>query len=545
MVLCKTATAVVLLNEVCYDPPGADAGREFVELINIGPATVDLAGYRLEFGNGAVGPQWSGRWTGQPGDRIEPGGLFLIVDLGWTGPPADAEVRLALQNGPDALRLVRADGSVDLVGWGHLDWPDMYEGRPHPGAPNRSLARRPDGHDTDDNAADFVAADMTPGARNWETFAASLLDLAWEPPSLLVPGAPLTARLRLRNTGIAPIVAAEAELSVGRATATIDLDPLPPDEETDVTATVVPAVQGRLPASLLLRAAATGDTCRLVLGHVQVGPAAVRLTEVMAAPLASGEWCEIVNADSVPRNLAELALRDEDGAWRQLPEWTLAPGDCQLIAQDAVGLAAWLDELRAVGGVLACDPLPPLPLAGWPILNNSAPAGRDFADRLYLGDLDGTVLDHVTIGLGSGRAPRGQSLERGPDLSWRPSTATVGATPGCLPDLAPAVPPGGFLLQPNPYAASEGDGVLRIHLTVPEGAGGWTLRLYDLWGRLVRDLGGDDLGPGQRSVAWDVRDESGRGLAPGGYVAVLHWRYAGGSAATAARRLLVIREARH
>ena len=40
---------------------------------------------------------------------------FLVVDAGWEGPPAQAEVVLGLQNGPDALRLVRADGSIGEV----------------------------------------------------------------------------------------------------------------------------------------------------------------------------------------------------------------------------------------------------------------------------------------------------------------------------------------------------------------------------------------------------------------------------------------------
>ncbi len=541
LVASRPLAAGVVINEVCYDPPGADAGAEFVELMNTGAAVVDLAGWSLEFANGAVGPVWAVRWTGSAGQTIAPGGLFLIVDRGWTGTGADDEVRLGLQNGPDALRLVRGDGSVDLVGWGALDWPEMYEGRPHPGTAQRSLARRPDGRDTDDNAADFVPAERTPAARNWATFAVELRELRWEPPSLLAGGHPLTARLRLRNAGIADIEVATLEVRVGAGGGSLGVALWAAGQETTLSVTVVAPTAGLLAADLLLRGPATDDTCRLDLGRVQVGPAEVRLSEVMPAPAAGGEWCELVHTGSVPRNLAELALRDEDGAWRRLPARMLAPGDCLLVAQDSTALVAWLQQLAAGGAPVACDPQPPLQLAGWPVLNNSAPAGRDFADRLYLGAADGTVLDHVTMGLGSAKVPVGRSYERSPDLTWRPSTATSGATPGCLPAPAPVVAAGDLRLVPNPYDGWDGDGALNIHLTVPDGASGWTLRFYDLWGRLVRDLAGDDLGPGQRLISWDARDENGSRLSPGGYVAIVAWRHAGGGLTSATRRLFVVR----
>jgi hypothetical protein len=542
--LLRPAAATLVINEVCYDPPGPDSGAEFVELINTGDQILDLAGHRLEFGNGSVGPVWAVRWTGQAGDRIAPGGLFLVVDRGWDGPPADAEVSLGLQNGPDALRLVRTDGSVDLVGWGDLDWPEMSAGTPHPGAPGLALARRPDGHDTGDNAADFVAATPTPGQRNWAEYSVTRQELEWRPPSLTAADHPLTVQVRLRNTGLRDLIGSTVDLRVGTARMTAFLDGPPVDQDTTLILTITPRETGQLSADLFLQGTRPADTCRVDLGRVQVGPSAIRLSEVMPAPNDGGEWCELVNLGSVPRNLADLALRDEDGSWRPLPDQVLAPGDCLLIAQDAAALTGWLQDLASAGARLTCEPRPPLQLDGWPILNNSAPAGRDFADRLYLGDRDGTVLDHVTMGLGNGRVPVGRSYERQPDLAWRPSTAVIGSTPGCLPPVAPPVAAGDLKIAPNPFSWREGDGALRIHLTVPDDAGGWSLRIFDLWGRLVRDLGGDDLGPGPRQVAWDASDEDGRSLSPGGYVAVLYWRRAAGSLTAATRRLVVIREAR-
>jgi hypothetical protein len=81
-----------------------------------------------------------------------------------------------------------------------------------------------------------------------------------------------------------------------------------------------------------------------------------------------------------------------------------------------------------------------------------------------------------------------------------------------------------------------------VHLNVPAPAVGYELRVFDLWGRLVRDLGGDDLGPGPREAIWDGRGEDGDPLPAGGYVAAVLWRDAGGGCRAATRRLVVIRE---
>jgi flagellar hook assembly protein FlgD len=95
---------------------------------------------------------------------------------------------------------------------------------------------------------------------------------------------------------------------------------------------------------------------------------------------------------------------------------------------------------------------------------------------------------------------------------------------------------------PNPFARNAGDGAVHVHLVVPAAAVGYELRIFDLWGRVVRDLGGDDLGPGPRETVWDGRDEAGHALPAGGYVAAVLWRDEGGAAWPATRRLVVIRE---
>ena len=426
LLLGLVAASSLVINEVCYDPPGADGGAEFVEIFNPAGEAVPLDGARLEFANGAGDVRWLVRWQAGPADSLAPGGCWLVVDEDWQGTPAQVVVSLQLQNGPDAIRLVRPDGTCDVVGWGDLDAPELYEGAPATDVSGLALARRPDGHDTDHNHVDLQPADPTPGALNWPEFAPRVVAWSWQPPMLEAADLPLLARLEIRNEGRADLLGHGLRLAVGQVWSEVSLPATAPDSSVSLTLQLSPGQSGAVGASAWFWSSVVAETLGFDLGRVQIGPADLQLAEVMAAPAAGGEWCEIVNTGSVPRSLVDLQLRDEDGAWRGLPDLTLAPGDGVLLAQDGQALADWLGELARSGVALPCEPDAPVDLSGWPSLNNTAPGSRDFADRLYLGTADGTVIDYVTLGLGSGRAPAHRSLERQRDRRWRPATAPAG-----------------------------------------------------------------------------------------------------------------------
>ncbi|MBZ0266676.1 hypothetical protein K8I85_00835, partial [bacterium] len=204
----------VVLNEVHYDPAGADGGREYVELaagvvgddeggIRREEGDGSLAGWRLETGNGAAPDgEWKVAWIGAPGDRLEDG-LFAVGE-GGVVPPPDAVVELDLQNGPDACRLVSPDGVVDVCGWGSPLPEGLYEGAPATDvASGRSLSRQPDGRDTGNNAADFADAAPSPGAFNAPERWLVVERVEW-PPADAPPGAQWRFRWSVRNRGRAP-----------------------------------------------------------------------------------------------------------------------------------------------------------------------------------------------------------------------------------------------------------------------------------------------------------------------------------------------------
>jgi len=155
-----------VLNEIDYDQVGADAGG-FVELYNAGLSPADLEGLALVFVDGATGSEYRRRLLS---GALAPGAYRVV--------PVDA------QNGsPDggALYDTRYEGVIDTLSYegaierafigpfAHL----LVEGTPLPASVadsntvTGSLARLPNGSDTDDAATDWAfTTTVTPGREN-------------------------------------------------------------------------------------------------------------------------------------------------------------------------------------------------------------------------------------------------------------------------------------------------------------------------------------------------------------------------------------------
>lgn len=551
--------AEIVINEILVDPEGSDSGREFVELFNPGPGSAPLNGLRFEFANGAEEASWRLRWEGAGLSDLPAGARFLITDRNWQGDAVPgAEVYLGLQNGPDAVRLVRDGRTLDLLGYGPLTDPAMYEGEPAPVAPGRSLARRPDGADSGRNVLDFVLTGPTPGGPNFRDWAIEAAGWNAEPPSVDRVGGAVGIGVKLRNIGLEAIAPANVELSVGGQVLSGRLGGLVSGGEADVHWPVRVDRAGTLPVVVRILPPAAPDTLALLLGALQAGPGPLVLDEVLAAPdQGQGEWIELrARADSL--DLARFRLRDEDGDWRSLPRRILRAGDRAVVAQDSTALAAWLLENTESGLETGCGVTSALAAVidaatGWPSLNNESASSRDFADRVYLADPQGVVIDHLTWeGPGEATVPApdgGTSLERISDAPrqpgaslWAPCTAQAGSTPGCPNSLVvPTVPGLGFRVTPAVLEPAAGVAVLHALCEVPAGAVGLRLRIYDLWGGRVRDLGGDRLGPGPRDMIWDGRDDQSRAVPSGGYIFVVSLRGAAGEVLKRERQLVAVR----
>jgi hypothetical protein len=199
---------------------GATFRNDYVELFNAGAGAVDVSGWTLQYAT-AAGTTWQ---TTALSGTIAPGRYYLVqlasnADVGALLPPADAtgtsnlagtSGKIALVRGAAPLTCGASAGSCsanplveDLIGYGSAS---DFEGAGSAAAlSNTSAALRANGGctDTDDNAADFAAAEPAPrnsaspeslctgtpspgptGSVNVDLDVASILSVSLDRPSL-------------------------------------------------------------------------------------------------------------------------------------------------------------------------------------------------------------------------------------------------------------------------------------------------------------------------------------------------------------------------
>lgn len=506
------ARAELLLNEVLYDPPGADGDAEFVELFALGADTLDLDGIALDFCNGATPGDWRGLWSAPPGLRLAPGALFLIGEAAVAG--AQATVTLDLQNGPDALRLRRGEQVLDLLGYGAELDPALYEAAPAPDAVGLALARCPDGVDTDQNALDWSAAEPSPGALNLPDFDARLL-AARAPWLPIDPARPCTLLVELANRGALDWPAGLSLRVDGRPR--VAAPRLAPEQTAALALPLPPLPAGEHEAGIALLgpAGTTLDSLRLPL---RSGLGELMLSEVLFAPASpEPEWVELL-CRAPQSGLESYRLRDLGGTELEFAPPPLAAGTRFLLCGDRAALLARRPGL---------DPVRVLEARPWPSLANSgsAEAAPAWSDGLALDDAAGRRVDAMLY-RGDWVPERGWSIERlevyplGGLPPWAP--AALGATPL---SAEPLPPPSEAELQlwPNPF--DPGSERLRIDLRA-EGES-LELRLFDAAGRRVQLLTAS-LATGRARLVWDGHAEDGRALADGIYPLHFAWTEPGG-----------------
>jgi len=161
----------LVINEIDYDQPGTDTA-EFIEIKNTGTSAIDLAAYALELINGNGTSLY--RTIDLPAVSLGSGDYFVVC--GDAAQVADCDLDVSpdsnlVQNGsPDAVAITLGGVIVDTVSYeGSTGGPyteGTGAGSDSSSEPFLSLSRLPDGADSDDNAADFALACITPGAAN-------------------------------------------------------------------------------------------------------------------------------------------------------------------------------------------------------------------------------------------------------------------------------------------------------------------------------------------------------------------------------------------
>ena len=165
-------SAILNVNEFSTGVTGA-AADEFVEIANVGDAAANVGGYKVAY-RSAAGTSDTTLVTIADGTTIPAGGFYLLGGSGYGGAHAADEsfsTGLAATGGGVGLR--DASGALlDSAAWGDTTTNAFVEAHPATAppataAPGSSAQRLPDGHDTNDNAADFsVTANPSPGEPN-------------------------------------------------------------------------------------------------------------------------------------------------------------------------------------------------------------------------------------------------------------------------------------------------------------------------------------------------------------------------------------------
>jgi hypothetical protein len=161
----------VRINELATGTT-ASAADEFVELVNAGSAAAEISGFKLVY-RSTSGTSDVALATVPAGTTLAPGGFYLFGGGAYAGAKrADQAFTtgLASTGGGVAVR-DPGGGLVDSIGYGTATNAFVEaHAAPAPPAtapPGSSDIRLPDGHDTNDNGADFaVTATATPGAAN-------------------------------------------------------------------------------------------------------------------------------------------------------------------------------------------------------------------------------------------------------------------------------------------------------------------------------------------------------------------------------------------
>jgi hypothetical protein len=513
----SSAVAGVVLNEVYYDHPGPDGGWEFVELFNNG-AEQDLTGWTIEVGDdGSAG--WRVVWTGVSGDRVGADSLFLIA--GEFVRMADVVVRLGLQNGPDAIRLVAAGIEVDRLGYGELSAANLFEGvSAADAASGFSLGRYPDGLDSDHNSNDFKVLEPSPGWRNRPLRNVALLPVGPRRVAL-EPGVPVLAVVRVSNDGVdavslgAVTVTVADTFGIELSAPAVNPISIASGEFWDASFTIVLTAGYH---AIDVEVAYAGDERigddRIRLWR-RLGAPPVIVSEVLSDPPAGcPEYIEIHNVGTVPRDVAGYRLRDaaSDPALVTASSTPLEAGAFCVLTSSASALLEWFPALDAAR-VVEID-------GSWPSLNHSGSGA--FADSVVLAD-DLLLPVDVVAYPPQPSARRGRSLER-VDLfpgtrphSWIVSPDPSGGSPGRAnsrglkaPVLASAID-----VTPNPFPVHGGTPLL---ITVPARADPVRthVRVFDINGGLVADVGTSTQLP--FVFIWDGRNRWGRSVRSGIYL---------------------------
>ncbi len=506
----------VVINEVCYDPVGADSGHEWIELYNAGDTDVNLEGALLLSGGSSYSIVFEFPHYVLRARRFVLIGESQVANAMFT-------TSLGFQNGgaeTDGIRFVSPDGDyTDTVLYDSPNTNGLLDDTGAPGeafAPDvpegYSLARIMDGLDTDDCAADWLAeSDPTPSLPNRIYVDYALLyPETWQDEGDWIFGVwvknlshispQIAGDLRVLLDGIQVAASVACDIPAGDSLQIINQIPVSDSENHLVEA--------------ILELPGDPDTSnnQIAITLWQENLDEPILNEVMYDPdTGKQEWIELWIG--VAGRRADYYI--QDAADNEF-SFSLPPSGGYFV------LCSSPSEM--IEDHPGCPPSALIETDGWAALNNDG-------DTILLFDSEYTLLDQMTYAGVPDR--QGVSLERhlssADEVVWRYSLDASGSTPGIQNSQSAPVPDfeGSLKITGSPCGPRSGEAI-SIFYKLDDEANRVNCRIFDRVGHRLRILADDLAIPAEGALTWDGRDEAGKYVPRGLYFILWESRPASG-----------------
>nr|MDK2851580.1 hypothetical protein [Candidatus Cloacimonadota bacterium] len=494
--------AAVVINEVCYDPPGADLGMEWIELYNPTPENIDLTGSKIYSGGSSYQLDFV-----FPYFVLRPGRFVLIG--GDQVPNRHFTHNFSFQNGgsaSDGIRFVNADSTyTDTVIYdtpnenGLLDDSGNIAMSLAEDAPEgSSLARIKDGLDSDLCALDFrVELNPTPGMLNRVQVDYALSDAQYNPE---IAGAFLNIQL-CNLSNFAPNHTAYFSLYNGaQLIHEEEISPLDGGENRQLTIWLEESFE-LLFAEIILEDDPNELNNVLYISSLGSEGLAPIFSEIYAVPQSTEqEWIEVFSP-AAKKTYQDYIIYDaaENSIRFSLPP---IPGYF-VLCRDPESLLARYPQ---------CPPAAVIQASGWATLNNNGD------NLILLSEENEEILDSMSYS--SADAISGMALQRVMNSNsadeWRLGTPNPGQENivghADIPEHNSKLKVFGSPCDPRKSEE------IKISHKFSGSAIRANCSIYDLSGRKLRQIADNELLSPEGVITWDGKDNRGAFVKRGLYI---------------------------
>lgn len=330
----------VVINEVLYDPDGADTGYEWIELYNNSSLTLNLQDWTIE----KAGTSFDHVFTFSD-INIEPDSFLLIGEE--FVPNTDLTTILAFQNGgseTDGIRLISADGLyTDTILYDSPNTNELPDDVSNPGeyfAPDVSggntLARKHDGEDSNNCEMDFFECiEPTPGEANFYP-----IDLAISNLEIYEIEGEYWLQTEVTNLSTENVdnLAASIEVMLnGTLNGAYELPSIPAESTIDFSCLLGEISIGYHQIAVELNYLYDNELWNnYVESSLLNGVSPFVLNEIMFKPLSTNqEWVEIFNRTDCGYNVDNLRIMDASGSIISF-YGNIPPLDFIVVCQDTI-----------------------------------------------------------------------------------------------------------------------------------------------------------------------------------------------------------------